>query len=326
MRILTGIQPTNVLHIGNLFGALIPAAELQKGNELFMMIADYHAITVTQDPKALNESILLNAAAYIAAGIDPKKTILFQQSQISAHTELAWILQTVAYIGEIKRMTQFKDKAGDKQDSVSVGLFTYPILMASDILLYDAESVPVGEDQKQHVEITRDLAQRFNNSFGATFTIPEPIIRKYGARIKSLTEPNKKMSKSAPSAKSYISLLDDIDLIHKKIRSAVTDSQQLITFDKNREGLYNLLTIFSLVTGKPADEIALEYTQQGMKELKDDLSEALCAFLMPIRNRIKELLKDKTELVQIINNGSIAAQKIANTKLVQVKKAIGINL
>ncbi|HAL49927.1 TPA: tryptophan--tRNA ligase [Candidatus Uhrbacteria bacterium] len=326
MRVLTGIQPTNVLHIGNLFGALIPALELQKENDLYMMIADYHAITVPHEAHALNESILTVAAAYLAVGIDPTKTVLFQQSQISAHTELAWILETIAYMGEAKRMTQFKDKSGDKQDNVSVGLFAYPILMAADILLYDAKNVPVGHDQKQHLELARDLAQRFNSSHGQTFVVPDPLICKHGARLKSLTEPDKKMSKSAASAKSYISLMDDPDLIHKKIRSAVTDSQQLITFDESREGLYNLLTIFSLATGRPADEIANEYIEKGMKELKDNLSEVLCSYLLPIQTKMKKLLGDKQELTRIINNGSASAKKVADAKLKEVKKKIGVIL
>ncbi|MBT3230500.1 tryptophan--tRNA ligase [Candidatus Uhrbacteria bacterium] len=326
MRVLTGIQPTNVLHIGNLFGALIPAVELQDEHELYIMIADYHSITVPQNPETLSESILLNAAAYLAAGINPTKTVLFQQSQISAHTELAWIMQSQTHMGEMKRMTQFKDKSGDKADAVSVGLFTYPILMASDILLYDAEGVPVGHDQKQHVEITRDIGQRFNKTFGETFVIPKPIIRKHGARLKSLTEPEKKMSKSAASAKSYISLMDEREIVHKKIRSAVTDSEQIITFEERREGLYNLLTIFSLCTGKSGEDLAHEYAEGGMKNLKDDLATALSDYLDPIQAKMKELLENKDELKRIIANGSVAAEKIATAKLVEVKKKIGVVL
>ena len=190
MKVLTGIQPTNILHIGNLFGALLPASELQSGNQLYMMIADYHAITVPHDPKQLRENIQFIAAAYLAAGIDPTRTILFQQSQVPEHTELAWILQTVARMGEAERMTQFKDKAGSEAARASVGLFTYPVLMAADILLYDADTVPVGADQKQHLELARDLAERFNRDFGETFTVPEPLIRKTGgARVLSLTDP-----------------------------------------------------------------------------------------------------------------------------------------
>ena len=326
MRALTGIKPTNVLHIGNLFGALIPAVELQNEHELYMMIADYHAITVPHDPKILNDSIILIAAAYIAAGINPTKTILFQQSKIPAHTELAWIMQSQTHMGEAKRMTQFKDKSGDKADAVSVGLFTYPVLMASDIILYSTEGVPVGHDQKQHVELTRDIVQRFNKTFGETFIIPKPIIRKHGARLKSLTEPEKKMSKSAPSAKSYISLMDDREIVHKKIRSAVTDSEQIITFEERRAGLYNLLTIFSLCTGKSGEDLAHEYAESGMKKLKDDLATTLSDYLDPIQTKMKQLLENKDELKRIIVNGSAAADKIANTKLDEVKKKIGIAL
>lgn len=326
MKVLTGITPSNILQIGNLFGALIPAVELQEEHDLYMMIADYHAITVSQDPEALNKNILTVAAAYIAAGIDPTKTVLFQQSQISAHTELGWILQTQTHMGEAKRMTQFKDKSGDKADSVSVGLFTYPTLMAADILLYDIEGVPVGHDQKQHLELTRNLAQRFNHNFGETLIVPEPMIRKQGARIKSLTEPEKKMSKSSPSAKSYISLLDERDIIHKKIRSAVTDSEQIITFEERREGLYNLLTIFSLCTGKSGEELAHEYAERGMKELKDDLAAALSDYLEPIQTKMEELLDDKEELKRIITNGSTAAEKVAAEKLAEVKKKVGVTL
>jgi len=326
MRVLTGIQPTNVLHIGNLFGALIPAVELQDEHKLYMMIADYHAITVDHNPEVFSDSILLNAAAYIATGIDTTKTVLFQQSQIPAHTELAWVLSTQTHMGEMKRMTQFKDKSGNKADKVSVGLFTYPILMAADILLYGTEGVPVGHDQKQHVELTRDIGQRFNKTYGDIFTIPKPMIRKQGARLKSLTEPGKKMSKSAPSAKSYISLMDDRDLVNKKIRSAVTDSEQIITFEERREGLYNLLTIFSLCTGKPGEDLAHEYSESGMKNLKDDLAEALSNYLDPIQSKMKELLADKEELKRIIANGSVAAEKVAATKLVEVKKKVGVVL
>lgn len=326
MRVLTGIQPTNVLHIGNLFGALLPAVELQEEHELYMMIADYHAITVSHNPTLFSQSVLLNAAAYLAAGIEPTKTVLFEQSQVPAHTELAWILQTQTYMGEMSRMTQFKDKSSGKGDAVSVGLFTYPVLMAADILLYNTQAVPVGHDQKQHVELTRDLAQRFNKTYGDTFVVPEPIIRKHGARLKSLSEPEKKMSKSAPSAKSYISLLDDPDMIAKKIRSAVTDSEQIITFEERREGLYNLLTIMSLCMDMSGEDLALKYAESGMKTLKDDLATALIEFLSPIQTKMKDLLTNPEELKRIIANGSAAADKVASAKLKEVKKRIGIIL
>lgn len=324
MKVLTGIQPTNILHVGNLFGALLPASNMQRDHKLIMMIADYHAITVSQDPKQLKENILFATAAYLAAGIDPKKTILFQQSRVSSHTELAWILQTRARMGEAQRMTQFKDKSSGKQDNVSVGLFTYPILMAADILLYQTQGVPVGDDQKQHVELTRDLAERFNRDFGATFVVPEPIIRAHGARIKALDDPTKKMSKSAPSAKNYISIMDDDTVIAKKIRSAVTDSEQSITADTERLGVHNLLTLYHLITDEPIDTIAERYNGKGMKALKDDLAEVLTLYLKPLQAEIHGLLKNKDELEKLIIIGSESADEIASKTLETAKKNIGL--
>ena len=324
MKVLTGIQPTNILHIGNLFGALVPAAKMQRENQLFMMIADYHAITVPYDPKQLNDNILFVTAAYLAAGIDPKKTILFQQSQVPAHAELAWILQTVARMGEAERMTAFKEKVGKERQRASVGLFTYPMLMAADILLYDTQAVPVGADQKQHVEFTRDLAERFNRDFGQTFEVPEPVIRQHGAKILSLQDPDKKMSKSEPNAKSYISIMDDEDVIQKKIRAAVTDSKPGVTVEDDRPGLKNLLTVYGLITDETLVRIAERY--ESIKELKDDLAEALTLYLKPLQAEIKGWLDNKSELLDVINIGSEAAAEIANAKLAEVKKRIGVVL
>lgn len=235
-------------------------------------------------------------------------------------------MQTVARMGEAKRMTQFKDKSGSSEDKVSVGLFTYPMLMAADILLYDAEGVPVGDDQKQHVELTRDLAERFNRDFGETFVVPEPMIRKHGARLKSLTEPHKKMSKSAPSAKSYISLTDDPDIIAKKVRSAVTDSEAGMAFSAERPGLHNLLTILSLIEYAPGDELAARYEGNGMKALKDDVAERLVEHLRPIREEIDTLMDNKDELKRIIANGTAAAAKVAEVKIEDVRQKIGVAL
>jgi len=326
MRTITGIQPTNILHLGNYFGAIVPALELQDASELLMMIVDLHAITVHQDPKALRQNILFLAATYIAAGIDPNKTVLFQQSTVPAHAELAWLLQTVCRMGEAERMTQYKDKATGKGENVSVGLFTYPILMAADILLYDTAVVPVGEDQKQHVELARDLAERFNRDFGPTFVVPKPLIRAEGARLKSLTEPEKKMSKSAPNSKSYISLMDDADIVTKKIMSAVTDSDPHITLDTNRPGLYNLLTIFSLVTGTQAADLALKYENLGAKYLKTDLAEAINTFLAPLQNKINLLLADEPALIDILRQGDAKAEILANLKVQEAKQKMGILL
>ncbi len=324
--ILTGIQPTNTLHIGNYFGALLPMVNLQEQGQLYMMLADYHAITVSKDPATLRANILFNAAAYIAAGINHEKTIVFQQSQVPAHTELGWILQTQTHMGEAQRMTQFKDKSKGDFDGVSIGLFTYPTLMAADILLYDTEEVPVGADQKQHLELTRDLAERFNKRFGETFVVPKPVIKAAGAKILALNDPEKKMSKSSPSAKSYISLMDDADIIAKKIRSAVTDSERTITADPERKGLYNLLTIHSLCTGDTIEDLAKQYKDKGMAGVKEATTDALVAHLAPIQMQIQELLKNEDELIKIIREGSRKAQQTTNEKMAQVRKAIGVAL
>ncbi len=326
MKAITGIKPTNILHIGNLFGALLPAIDMQKTPDLTMMIVDLHAITVPQEPTELRKNILFLAATYLAAGIDPTKTLLFQQSQVPAHAELGWLLQTVGRMGELERMTQYKDKAKVKGENVSVGLFTYPVLMAADILLYDTEVVPVGEDQKQHVELTRDLAERFNRDFGQTFIIPKPVIRTEGARILALDNPEKKMSKSAESAKGYISLLDGADTIAKKIRGAVTDSLDGITLDDARPGLKNLLTIHSLCTGRPMNEIAEEFSTQGNKVFKDATAQVLIDFLAPIQQKMHALLADEASLIRILNEGSARASALATIKVQSAKAKMGLLL
>ena len=326
MRVLTGIQPTNILHIGNYFGALKPAVELQREDELLMMIVDLHAITVPQQPEQLKKNIAFATAAYLAAGIDPKKATLFQQSRVPAHAELGWILQTVARIGELERMTQFKDKSKDKGQNVSVGLFTYPVLMAADILLYDTQAVPVGEDQKQHLELTRDLAERFNRDFGQTFVVPKPIINIASGRILGLDNPEKKMSKSAPTPKNYVSLMDDADTIRKKIKSAVTDSEAGITIDDGRPGLKNLLAIFHLVTQESMSDIAAKYEGKGMKNLKEDLAEALIAHLEPLQKSIQGYLAHPDELEKVVSEGSQRANELAKTKIAQVKERMGLRL
>jgi tryptophanyl-tRNA synthetase len=326
MRVLTGIQPTNILHIGNYLGALKPAIELQREDDLFMMIVDLHAITVPQEPEQLKKNITFATAAYLAAGIDPKKATLFQQSRVPGHAELGWLLQTVARMGELERMTQFKDKSKAKGQNVSVGLFTYPVLMAADILLYDTQAVPVGEDQKQHLELTRDLAERFNRDFGQTFIVPKPIINIASGRILALDNPEIKMSKSAPSPKNYISLMDDADTIRKKIKSAVTDSESGISIDDARPGLKNLLAIFHLVTGEPMSEIAAKYEGKGMKNLKEDLAEALVAHLEPLQASIKSYLDHPDELEKVISEGSARAAAIATPKIELIKAKMGLSL
>lgn len=326
MRVLTGIQPTNLLHIGNYFGALKPAVELQREDELFMMIADLHAITVPQKPDELPKNIAFATAAYLAAGIDPKKTVLFQQSRVPAHAELGWIMQTIARMGELERMTQFKDKSTVKGQNVSVGLFTYPALMTADILLYDVQAVPIGQDQKQHLELARDLAERFNRDFGTTFVVPKPIVNIASGRILALDNPEIKMSKSAPTPKNYISLMDEADVIRKKIRSAVTDSEAGITVDDSRPGLKNLLAIFHLVTRESMVDLAAKYDGNGMKTLKDDLAEALVLYLTPLQAEINGYLKHPDELERIVAAGSARANEIAAKKVMEVKTKMGLKL
>lgn len=323
---LTAIQPSGVLHLGNLIGAIEPAVQLQETSELTMFIVDYHAITVPQKPIELRKNILFATATYLGCGIDPKKTTMFQQSRISEHTELAWILNCIAKTGELERMTQYKDKAIGKGESVSVGLFDYPVLMAADILLYDTEVVPVGEDQKQHVELARDLAERFNKQFGETFVIPEPKIRAEGARIMGLDDATKKMSKSATSVKSYISLMDDSDVVRKKIMSAVTDSGTEIRTDRNRPAITNLLTIFSIVTNRSVESIEHSYAGKGYGDFKKDLAEAVVLYLDPIRAKIQMYLGDETELKRILNDGAERAKKQAQFKMHRIRQKLGITL
>ncbi len=326
-RILTALQPSGVLHIGNYFGAIEPFVKLQnEGNENFLFIVDYHAITVPQDPKQLQKNILFAAATYLAAGVDPDKTVLFQQSCVQEHTELAWILNCLTSMGELQRMTQYKDKTRQKGESVSVGLFDYPVLMAADILLYDTNFVPIGEDQKQHVELARDLAERFNKRFGQIFTIPEPRIRKEGARLMALDDPKVKMSKSAASEKNYISLMDDAKTIEKKIKSAVTDSEGTIVRRPNRPGLSNLITISSLVSGQPPEQIEQAYEGKGYAEFKTDLTRQLIAFLQPLQEKIHRHLKEGEKLKALLEDGAQKARKIAEKTMEQVREAIGVQL
>lgn len=326
-RILTALQPSGVLHIGNYFGAIEQIVDLQHGNENFLFMVDYHAITVPQDPIELRKNILFAAATYLAAGIDPHKTTLFQQSRVPAHTELAWILNCIAHMGELERMTQFKDKSKGKGDSVTVGLFDYPVLMAADILLYDTNIVPVGEDQKQHLELARDLAERFNNRYGETFVVPEVQIRESGARIMGLDNPENKMSKSATSPKNYISLMDDADAVRKKIKSAVTDSEGTVRYDKeNRPGISNLMTIFSLVTKTTVEQIETDYIGKGYGDFKGDLAEALNVWLLPLQAKINGFLENEEELIQILEVGALKAREHAERKMKTVRERIGITL
>ncbi len=285
-KIFSGIQPSGTLTLGNYLGAIRQFVQLQHENECYFCIVDQHAITVPQDPKELKENIKSLAALYIASGIDPEKATLFVQSEVPAHTELGWMLQSITYMGELERMTQFKDKS-EGRSAVSSALFTYPTLMAADILLYQTDIVPVGDDQKQHLELTRDVAERFNNRFGETFTIPEIQTPKFGARIMSLQDPTKKMSKSDENTRSFISMLDTPKQIEKKIKSAVTDSDDFIKYDpENKPGISNLLTIYASCTGKSMKEVEQHFEQKRYGELKGEVAEVVIDTLSPIPRKI----------------------------------------
>jgi len=320
------MQPSaDSLQIGNYLGALVQWRAMQEDYEAVFCVVDLHAITVEQDPRQLREATRRTAAQYIAAGIDPAKSILFVQSHVPAHLELAWVLNTIAGFGEASRMTQFKDKSARYgADKTNVGLFTYPILMASDILLYDTEIVPVGEDQKQHVELTRDLATRFNSRFGETFVVPEPQIPAEAARIYDLQEPTKKMSKSASSEKGVVWLLDDPAASAKKIKSATTDSLGVVRYaPKEQPGIANLLTIYSGLTGRSIDAIVEEYAGQQYGPFKAGLAEVVAETFGPIRARVLELLDDPAELDRLLGANAERAAAIADATVAKVYDRIG---
>ncbi|HXD61909.1 MAG TPA: tryptophan--tRNA ligase [Lacisediminihabitans sp.] len=326
-RLFSGMQPSaNSLHAGNYIGALMQWKDLQANHDAIFCIVDLHAITVQQDPELLRQNTRRTAAQYIAAGIDPTASTLFVQSHVAAHPELAWVLNTITGFGEASRMTQFKDKS-QKQgaDSTSVGLFAYPVLMAADILLYDAEVVPVGDDQRQHVELTRDLAGRFNSRYGETFVIPEAMILKETARIYDLQEPSNKMSKSAASESGIVWLLDDPKLTLKKIKSAVTDDDREVRFDRaNKPGVSNLLTIYSVMAGKSIAELEREYDGHGYGDLKKDLAEVVVDTFSPIRARVQELLDDPAELDRMLAGNADRAAEIADATVAKVYDRMGL--
>lgn len=321
-RVFSGIQPSGTLTLGNYLGAMKNFVTLQDEAECIFCIVDLHAITVPQEPEKLRQNTINLAALYIASGIDPAKSTLFIQSHVPAHAELGWMLQCVAYYGELGRMTQFKDKSA-KKEVVTAGLFTYPALMAADILLYQTSLVPVGEDQKQHLELTRDIAERFNSKFGDTFTIPEPFIPKVGGRIMSLEDPTKKMSKSDESAGAYISMLDEPSVIRKKISRAVTDSGREVRYDPaEKSAISNLMTIYSLCSGKTIEEVQAEYDGQGYGPFKKDLAEVVVAALEPIQNRYRDLLQSG-EVVDILRQGAKRAAEQCGDTLADVKSKFG---
>ncbi|MFT2692259.1 tryptophan--tRNA ligase [Clavibacter zhangzhiyongii] len=325
--LFSGMQPSaDSLQIGNYIGALLQWKEMQTTHDAVFCVVDLHAITVPQDPAALRDSTRRTAAQYIAAGIDPAVSTLFVQSHVSAHTELAWILNTLTGFGEASRMTQFKDKS-QKQgaDATTLGLFAYPTLMAADILLYGTEVVPVGDDQKQHVELTRDLAKRFNSRFGYTFTIPEPMIQKDTARIYDLQDPTSKMSKSAASDAGVVWLLDEPARTAKKIRSAVTDTEREIRFDRGaKPGVANLLTILSAFEGTAVEALEERYAGRGYGDLKKDVAEVVTGVFEPIRARTLELLDDPAELDRVLAGNAARAEERADAMLARVYDAVGL--
>jgi tryptophanyl-tRNA synthetase len=320
-RIFSGAQPTGELHLGNYLGALKNWVALQDEYEAFYCIVNLHAITLPQDPAKLRAKTIDLARVYLASGVDPERSTIFIQSHVSEHAELTWILSCIARMGELERMTQFKDK-GKGNERAGVGLFTYPVLMAADILLYNADLVPVGQDQKQHLELSRDLAERFNRDFGETFTVPDPYIPKAGASIKSLQDPTRKMSKSDENVNASIFLMDDADTIVKKFKRAVTDSGTEITFDESRPAITNLLTIYQLLTGRTAEECVAHFEGKGYGHFKTELADAAIDFLRPFQEKMREL--DDETVAEILLSGAEKARSIASETLADVYAKVGI--
>jgi tryptophanyl-tRNA synthetase len=324
--VFSGVQPTSdSLHLGNALGAIKQWIGLQDDNDAYVCVVDLHAITVAQDPEQLRRRTLVTAAQYLALGIDPSRSTIFVQSHVPAHAELAWALGCFTGFGQASRMTQFKDKS-QKQgtDSTTVGLFTYPVLMAADVLLYDTDLVPVGEDQRQHLELARDVAQRFNVRFPDTFVIPEPMIPKITAKIYDLQDPTAKMSKSAATEAGLISLLDDPKVTAKKIRSAVTDSEREIRFDvETKPGVSNLLSIQSAVTGTGIDTLVAGYSGRGYGDLKKDTADAVVSYVEPLQHRVDELLADPAELQAILAKGADRAREVSAKTVGRVYERLG---
>lgn len=324
MRIFSGIRPTGDLHIGNYLGAIKQWIALQDGNECVFCIVDLHAITTPYDPKQLQKNILDTAAVYLAAGINPEKSVVFAQSYVKEHAELAWLLGTITPMGELSRMTQFKEKSKQHKDYINAGLFNYPILMAADILLYKANAVPVGKDQEQHVELTRSIAAKFNQKFGKIFDEPKTILPKAGAKIMSLTDPKKKMSKS-DEPKSYISLFDSPESITKKIMSSTTDSGKDIVYNVTKKpGVSNLLTIYSLITDRSVEDIQREFKGKTYADFKKSLASKLVDYLEPFRRKQKELQTRDVYVKEILAQGASRAKVIAETTMRDVREKMGL--
>jgi tryptophanyl-tRNA synthetase len=325
-RVFSGIQPSGNLHLGNYLGALKNWVAIQDKYENYFCIVDLHALTVPQDPKDLRQKIREVAAIYLASGLDPEKCVIFRQSKVSGHAELCWLLNCIARFGELSRMTQFKDKTRKGgADSASAGLFVYPVLQAADVLLYNAHLVPVGEDQRQHLELMRTLARRFNHLYGETFVVPEAMIPPTGARVMSLDAPEEKMSKSSPRPGSYVAILDDRDTIRRKIRRAKTDSGTEIQATPDKPAITNLLDIYSAMSGKPVAEIVAEYEGKGYGDLKKDLAEVVVEGLAPVRERALELLDDPRELDAILEAGADRAHAVASSTMHDAWARMGLD-
>jgi len=324
MKILSGIQPTGQIHIGNYVGAIKQWVELQKENECIFLIVDLHSLTIPYRPEDLQRSILEKAISYLAAGINPKKSIIFVQSKVKEHAELAWILNTICPVGELERMTQYKEKSNKFKNNVNAGLLSYPVLMAADILLYKTTGVPVGEDQVQHLELTRALARKFNKKFGETLPVPKAILPKVGARIMSLQNPRSKMSKSDPG-KSYISLFDSPKDLKNKIMSAVTDTGKEIKYDPEKKpGISNLLTIYSVYSEKTIKQLEKDFKNKRYSDFKKSLAKLLIEKLKSFRKKKKELTSNKEKVEKVLNNGAKRAQKIAQKTMKEVKRKMGL--
>lgn len=323
-RIFSGIQPSGNLHIGNYLGAVQHWIKRQDEGENLFCIVDMHAITVPREPEILNHNIYELAGLLFACGLDLNKSTLFIQSHVHEHAELAWILNCHVNMGVMKRMTQFKEKSGKRQDNVSVGLFTYPVLMAADILLYQSNLVPVGDDQKQHVELCRDIAESFNAKYGETFTVPQPLIAKQGARIMSLDDPMKKMAKSETNKNRAVYLLDDADTIRQKIMRATTDSNTEIVFDPTRPGIFNLLTIYQMFSEKTTQDIESKFNGKQYSVFKKELADLIIDKLLPIQNKYNQLIEDKDNIKSMLKAGAQKVQPISQKTLTSVKEKVGM--
>lgn len=325
-RVFSGIQPSGTSHLGTYLGALKNWVSVQKDYDCLFCIVDLHAITVPQDPKVLRANVREMAAIFLAVGLDPEGSIIFRQSRVPEHTELGWLLNCIARVGELSRMTQFKDKAQrGGAEAASVGLYDYPVLQAADVLLYNAHLVPVGEDQRQHLELMRTLARRFNGLYGETFVVPEPMILDVGARVMALDDPASKMSKSAPTPAGYVELLDEPDVVRRKIRRARTDSGSEIKASPEKPAVTNLLNIYAGLTDRPVPEIEARYEGKGYGDFKKDLGEVVVETLTPIRQRVLELLGDPAELDAILESGAGRAREIAHATLHDARAKMGLD-